>query len=60
MFYKKILLKEINPKFDNEEATLRIYISERNESIVKRPGLLVCPGGGYTFCSAREAEPIEL
>ena len=58
MFYKKILLKEIDPKFDNETTTLRIYISERNESTEKRPGMLVCPGGGYTFCSAREAEPI--
>ena len=58
MIYKKILLKDIDKRFDNESATLRIYISERNESVQLRPGLLICPGGGYTFCSPREAEPI--
>ena len=26
----------------------------------KRPCLLICPGGGYGFCSHREAEPIAL
>ena len=58
MFYKKILLKEIDSRFTNETTSLRIYISERNESTEQRPGMLVCPGGGYSFCSAREAEPI--
>lgn len=58
MNYKKLLLKEIDKRFTDETATLRIYISERNESVIKRPGMLVCPGGGYSFCSAREAEPI--
>ena len=58
MFYKKILLKEINSSFTDETATLRIYISDRNESVSLRPGMLVCPGGGYSFTSPREAEPI--
>lgn len=26
----------------------------------KHPCLLICPGGGYVFCSAREGEPIAL
>ena len=26
----------------------------------KRPAVLVCPGGGYHFCSDREAEPIVM
>lgn len=26
----------------------------------KRPAVLVCPGGGYGFCSEREAEPVAL
>ena len=58
MFYKKLLLKEIDPRFDNEDNYLRIFISEDNESVSKRPGMLVCPGGGYSFCSAREAENV--
>ena len=26
----------------------------------KRPAMVVCPGGGYAFCSEREAEPVAL
>ena len=26
----------------------------------KRPAIVVCPGGGYAFCSEREAEPVAL
>lgn len=26
----------------------------------KRPAVLVCPGGGYAFCSAREADPVAM
>lgn len=29
-------------------------------SAARRPAVLVCPGGGYAMCSAREAEPIAL
>ena len=56
MIYKRILIKEIEPKLFKSNATLRIYISERNEAVNLRPGMLVCPGGGYSFCSPREAE----
>ena len=58
MFYKKIFLKDIDEKFSNTSATLRIYISDRNEAISLRAGMLVCPGGGYSFCAPREAEPV--
>ena len=26
----------------------------------KRPGILILPGGGYEFCSAREGEPVAM
>jgi len=26
----------------------------------KRPAIVVCPGGGYVYCSPREAEPVAL
>lgn len=48
---------------DHPEATLEGYIldcelglgQERN-----RPAIVVCPGGGYLYCSPREAEPVAL
>ena len=58
MLFKKILLKEIDSRFSDESLSLSIYISDRNESVSLRPGMLVCPGGGYAYCSPREAEPI--
>lgn len=44
-------------------AKLTCYIQTPNEELPnwrKRPGVLVFPGGGYTMCSAREAEPVAL
>ena len=58
MKYKRILLKEIDERFDDETTSLRIFISDRNESTEERPAMIVCPGGGYSFCSEREAEPV--
>lgn len=34
--------------------------SEMSQHRGARPAVLVCPGGGYEFCSDREAEPIAL
>lgn len=58
MIYKKLFLKDIDSRMKESQAILRIYISDRNESTESRPGMLVCPGGGYEFTSPREAEPI--
>lgn len=33
---------------------------EMNRQNMKRPCMVVCPGGGYAFCSEREAEPVGL
>ena len=48
---------------DGCNASLTSYIpkliaSELNDG--KRPAVIVCPGGGYDYCSEREAEPIAL
>lgn len=56
MIYKELLLRDIEPKLSESNAKLRIYISEKNETVSKRPGMLVCPGGAYYYCSPREAE----
>ena len=35
-------------------------MSQEIEPDIRRPAIVVCPGGGYEFCSEREAEPIAL
>lgn len=47
----------------NAQGILTKYVLERNEEQPKnriRPGMLVLPGGGYAYCSKREAEPIAI
>jgi acetyl esterase/lipase len=44
-------------------ATLTAYVQDRSDELSNttvRPAVLVLPGGGYAFCSDREAEPIAL
>lgn len=45
------------------EATLEGYILDCELSLgqeANRPAIVVCPGGGYLYCSPREAEPVAL
>ena len=47
----------------SKSATLEGYILDCEISFgqdKKRPAIVVCPGGGYLYCSPREAEPIAL
>ena len=47
----------------SQEATLEGYILDCELLLgqeKKRPAIVVCPGGGYMYCSPREAEPIAL
>lgn len=44
-------------------ATLTYYVQESSPEMPNtavRPAMLIFPGGGYQFCSEREAEPIAL
>lgn len=48
---------------DHPEATLEGYILDCEISLGQaqnRPAIVVCPGGGYAYCSPREAEPVAL
>jgi acetyl esterase/lipase len=48
---------------DSKEATLEGYILDCKITFgqeTKRPAVLVCPGGGYVYCSPREGEPVAL
>ena len=45
------------------DATLDGYILDCEISLgqeTQRPAILVCPGGGYLYCSPREGEPVAL
>lgn len=52
---------ELSP---NPESGARLigYLHDINEqempNRLKRPCVVICPGGGYEFCSAREADPV--
>ena len=41
---------------------LDIYIISQYDKIAvkRRPAIIICPGGGYEFCSVREAEPVAI
>jgi len=48
---------------DFPEATLEGYILDCEITLGQekdRPAVVVCPGGGYAYCSPREAEPVAL
>lgn len=48
---------------DDPAVTLTCYIHDESNELRNanlRPAVLVLPGGGYQFCSDREAEPIAL
>ena len=47
----------------HEDATLEGYILDCEISLgqdVDRPAIVICPGGGYLYCSPREGEPVAL
>lgn len=57
------MIYEVIELFDNIEPrpTLTTYVlDDPMEKDAKRPAVVVCPGGGYGFCSPREAEPIAM
>ena len=46
-----------------EDATLEGYLLDCEITLgqeVNRPAIVICPGGGYVYCSPREAEPVAL
>jgi len=61
MIYKKILLKDVSSLIKSD-AFLEVYLydagCEEYGVKNKRPGLLICPGGGYSVVSFREKDPV--
>lgn len=62
MIYKKLYIKDISSFPYKGDAYFEVYLNEMNSelNIEPRPGLIVLPGGGYEYCSKREAEPVAL
>lgn len=57
MINKKIRL------FESSDAVLTTYVLDDGEFIrsgIKRPAVVICPGGGYTYVSKNEGEPVAL
>lgn len=51
------------PVPNHPEATLEGFLLDCEITLGQeknRPAVLVCPGGGYVYCSPREAEPVAL
>lgn len=44
----------------NSSVPMSLYFPEFCSGIGRRPAVIVCPGGGYEYRSAREGEPIAL
>lgn len=57
-------MKSIHLQYpDHPEATLEGYILDCAIDLgqtKKRPAIIVCPGGGYVYCSDAEGEPVAL
>ena len=49
-------------KITDKTAVLTAYLQDsgRECRIKERPAVIICPGGGYEFCSFREGEPVAL
>ena len=66
MVHKRIELKDYFEFLGNNGANpfvdmyLPYNMVEMNRQNQKRPCMIVCPGGGYGFCSERESEPLAL
>jgi len=66
MLHEACHLRKVYPALADlsNDPTLTTYLpynlSEMGRQDQKHPAILLCPGGGYSFCSQREDEPIAL
>ena len=66
MLYEKINLKDNYEYLKNNDSEADLvcliphFLPEMNRQNEKRPSILICPGGGYSFCCEREGEPIAI
>ncbi|MBQ3528985.1 MAG: alpha/beta hydrolase [Oscillospiraceae bacterium] len=66
MLHETFKLKPLYPALSgiSSDPTVTTYLpynlSEMGRQDVKNPAVLICPGGGYSWCSQREDEPVAL
>jgi len=66
MLHEIIHLKDIYPALAelSDDPTLTTYLpynlAEMGRQDMLHPAVLICPGGGYSWCSKRENEPVAL
>ncbi len=67
MLYEKHVLdvpyEKCSVSAEGCKAVLTSFVPDKlpNDSRhIKKPALIICPGGGYDYCSVREAEPVAL
>ena len=48
------------PQFPDSYIEAYVHDAHAELQIGKRKAIIVCPGGGYSFLSEREAEPVAL
>lgn len=51
------------PSSYGAQVCMDVYVPHVSREInpnIRRPAVVVCPGGGYRFCSEREGEPVAL
>ena len=56
-------MKHFQQPIGQRSATLTCYVQETSADLPNLavcPAVLICPGGGYAYCSDREAEPVAL
>ena len=57
------MIRDVITLSEERKTDLTVYRIEDNDEYqqgLKRPMVVICPGGGYVFLSKREAEPIAL
>lgn len=57
-----MIIEKVNLR-GRENVTLESYIIENSKELLKgkkRPGIIICPGGGNLMCTDREAEGVAL
>ncbi|MBW7477567.1 alpha/beta hydrolase [Paenibacillus oenotherae] len=56
-------MEKISVAISNKGAVLTGYIHDRSTEMPhrhNRPAIIICPGGGYSFVSERESDPVAL
>lgn len=58
----KVDYKSAGIDYEGLDPTLTVYAPQKSEEIKREPypAVLIFPGGGYDYCSDREADPVAL